>query len=253
MAKKFICATLIATLLSSGAALAQPQPKEGPAQGGPPHAGGQARTGGVGQGGARAGQGGPAGARSAQGQGQGPSRQAGANAIQRAPRAAPEHQAVTNVAPRPSRGGPPTPGQPTGGRTPTLRTERPPAASSRSAAFGGEQRQATNPARSSSGAPPHGGATAVRPGAQFVYRGRPHAAIRRNTFSYPSGWGYQRWGSGQSLPLLFLSPSYFFDDYASYGFGPPPMHYMWVRYGPDLLLVNRRTGRIREVIYGVFY
>lgn len=58
---------------------------------------------------------------------------------------------------------------------------------------------------------------------------------------------------GQDLPLLFLSSLYFFDSYANYGIGPPPYGYRWVRYGPDLLLVSRRTGRIRQVIYGVFY
>jgi len=37
------------------------------------------------------------------------------------------------------------------------------------------------------------------------------------------------------------------------GLGPPPHGFVWVRYGPDLLLVNRRTGRIVDVIYGAFY
>lgn len=58
---------------------------------------------------------------------------------------------------------------------------------------------------------------------------------------------------GQDLPLLFLSSRYFFDSYADYGIGRPPHGYRWVRYGPDLLLVSNRTGRIRQVIYGVFY
>jgi Ni/Co efflux regulator RcnB len=34
--------------------------------------------------------------------------------------------------------------------------------------------------------------------------------------------------------------------------GRPPKGYRWVRYGPDLLLVNVRTGRISDVIYGAF-
>jgi Ni/Co efflux regulator RcnB len=55
------------------------------------------------------------------------------------------------------------------------------------------------------------------------------------------------------LPLLFLGSQYFFDSYADYGIGPPPYGFRWVRYGPDLLLVSDRTGRIRQVIYGVFY
>ncbi|THD78060.1 MAG: hypothetical protein E7812_12405 [Phenylobacterium sp.] len=92
-----------------------------------------------------------------------------------------------------------------------------------------------------------------RPAGQFVYQGRSHQAIRGPAFSYPSGWGYRRWDSGQSLPFLFLTSRYFFMDYGLYGLAPPPSNYVWVRYGPDLLLVSRRTGRIRQVIYGAFY
>jgi len=37
------------------------------------------------------------------------------------------------------------------------------------------------------------------------------------------------------------------------GLEPPPRGYRWVRYGPDLLLVNIRTRRVADVIYGAFY
>ena len=58
---------------------------------------------------------------------------------------------------------------------------------------------------------------------------------------------------GQDIPLLFLSSQYFFDSYADYGIRHPPFGYRWVRYGPDLLLVNNRTGRVLQVIHGAFY
>ncbi|WP_231636068.1 RcnB family protein [Novosphingobium sp. ST904] len=32
-----------------------------------------------------------------------------------------------------------------------------------------------------------------------------------------------------------------------------PPGYYWVRYGPDLLLVDRRTRRVVDVIYSAFY
>jgi Ni/Co efflux regulator RcnB len=32
----------------------------------------------------------------------------------------------------------------------------------------------------------------------------------------------------------------------------PPANYQWVRYGPDLLLVNTLTGEVTDVRYGVF-
>ena len=111
----------------------------------------------------------------------------------------------------------------------------------------GSQGQVARPAERGVGG---GGA---RPGGQFTYRGRSHAPIRGPSFYYPSGWGYRAWGIGQFLPSLFLGSSYYFNDYASYGFGPPPYGYRWVRYGPDLLLVDRSSGRIAEVVRGVFY
>lgn len=77
--------------------------------------------------------------------------------------------------------------------------------------------------------------------------------IRTTTFRYPSGYRYRRWSSGSILPRLFLSSLYFWNDWSALGLGPPPRGYVWVRYGPDLLLVNRYTGRIVDVIYGAFY
>lgn len=77
--------------------------------------------------------------------------------------------------------------------------------------------------------------------------------IHRPGWHYPAGYKYRRWTIGLLLPHLFLSSNYYFDDYANYGFGPPPYGCRWVRYGPDLLLVDVRTGRIRDVIYGAFY
>lgn len=56
-----------------------------------------------------------------------------------------------------------------------------------------------------------------------------------------------------TLPLLFLSPLYFYDDYYNMGLEGAPYGYRWVRYGPDLLLVQLGTGQIVDVIYGAFY
>jgi Ni/Co efflux regulator RcnB len=77
--------------------------------------------------------------------------------------------------------------------------------------------------------------------------------VRASAFRYPQGYSYRRWSSGSILPSLFLSSAYFYNSWATVGAYPPPRGYVWVRYGPDLLLVSRRSGRIRDVIYGVFY
>lgn len=77
--------------------------------------------------------------------------------------------------------------------------------------------------------------------------------IQAQAFSYPRGYRYRRFSTHSILPRLFLSSRYFWTDWAALGVGPPPPGYVWVRYGPDLLLVNRYTGRIADVIYGAFY
>jgi Ni/Co efflux regulator RcnB len=77
--------------------------------------------------------------------------------------------------------------------------------------------------------------------------------VRASAFRYPSGYSYRRWSSGSILPSIFLSSSYFYNGWSTVGAYPPPPGFVWVRYGPDLLLVGRRSGRIRDVIYGVFY
>lgn len=76
---------------------------------------------------------------------------------------------------------------------------------------------------------------------------------RATTFRYPRGYRYRRWSVGRLLPSIFISSSYYYDGYASFGISAPPRGYRWVRYGSDLLLVNKRTGRIARVIYGAFY
>jgi hypothetical protein len=85
--------------------------------------------------------------------------------------------------------------------------------------------------------------------------GRPPGfrPIRGPRWRYPRGYRYRRWAIGLVLPSLFLAPSYYYEDYWRMGLEGPPWGYRWVRYGPDLLLVDTRTGRIEDAIYGAFY
>lgn len=92
--------------------------------------------------------------------------------------------------------------------------------------------------------PPH------RPGAGRPPHFRP---IHGPAYHYPYGYHYRRWTVGFRLPGIFLSSVYYFDNYYALGVGAPPPGYRWVRYGPDLLLVQLGTGRIADVIYGAFY
>lgn len=88
---------------------------------------------------------------------------------------------------------------------------------------------------------------------QFNWRGRSYNPIRGPLFRYPPGYGYRRWGIGAFLPGLFFASTYYYDDWRGLGIEPPPPGRRWVRYGPDLLLVNLRTRRVEDVIYGAFY
>ena len=101
---------------------------------------------------------------------------------------------------------------------------------------------------------PRHGAEFVRPGgAQFLYRGRAFERVRSEAFVYPQGWGYRRWEVGAFLPPVFLASDYWYADWDLIGLSPPPPDYQWVRYGPDLLLVELTTGEVIDVVYDVFY
>jgi len=93
-----------------------------------------------------------------------------------------------------------------------------------------------------------------RPGRpQFSWRGRYFNPVRGPSFRYPSGYGYRRWSIGAFLPSLFLAAPYYYEDWRMLGIDQPPPGRRWVRYGPDLLLVNLRTRRVEDVITNVFY
>jgi hypothetical protein len=111
------------------------------------------------------------------------------------------------------------------------------------------------------GPPPHplGGPVFAHPGGpppggpQFSYHGHPFNRVHINPFIYPPGWAYRQWAIGAFLPPLFLTPYYYYPDWAALGLPPPPPGDQWVRYGPDLLLVDTTTGQVIDVAYGVFY
>lgn len=106
------------------------------------------------------------------------------------------------------------------------------------------------------GGPPIGVAIGAHPGAppgRFIFRGREFAGVHADPFVYPPGWTYRQWAVGAVLPPLFLVPNYYYTDWAALGLEPPPPGFQWVRYGPDLLLVNLGDGQVADVAYGVFY
>jgi Nickel/cobalt transporter regulator len=145
-------------------------------------------------------------------------------------------------------GGKPPPGRPPGGGAkPALKPGGPPPGAPRASVHPGPH---PGPGGARPGfAGPHPGGP---PGHQFSWHGRAFHRVHLAPFIYPSGWGYRRWAVGAVLPPLFLAPAYYYADWATLGLDPPQPGFQWVRYGPDLLLVNVTTGEVVDTIYDAF-
>ncbi|HXM00691.1 MAG TPA: RcnB family protein [Rhizomicrobium sp.] len=72
-------------------------------------------------------------------------------------------------------------------------------------------------------------------------------------YRQPPGYSYRRWGIGERLPSAYYARDYWLTDYAAYGLiAPPGDGYVWVRFGPDAILIDEDTGETVQVVYGVF-
>ncbi|HTH97294.1 MAG TPA: RcnB family protein [Stellaceae bacterium] len=100
--------------------------------------------------------------------------------------------------------------------------------------------------------PPHYAKPLPPRGNQFWHRGRYYNRVRGPAFTWPRGWSYRRWSIGALFPGIFLTPTYFYGNYAPLGLQAPLPGYAWVRYGSDLVLVNLSSRVIEDVVYGVF-
>jgi Ni/Co efflux regulator RcnB len=88
---------------------------------------------------------------------------------------------------------------------------------------------------------------------QYYWRGKWLSRIHAAVFHYPRGYSYRVWYAGNRVPALFLTSAYFYDGFSQLGLETPPPGYRWVRYGPDLLLVDLNTNEVEQVVYGAFY
>jgi Ni/Co efflux regulator RcnB len=73
------------------------------------------------------------------------------------------------------------------------------------------------------------------------------------TYHRPHGYHFRHWRYGEHLPSFYFVSSYWIMDYLMYSLFAPPDGYVWVRVGDDALLIDRYTGEIIRVEYGVFY
>jgi len=86
----------------------------------------------------------------------------------------------------------------------------------------------------------------------FSYHGQSYAPFRASRYRWPNGMGYRRYGVGAYLPLGFIVSAYVLADWMVYGLAAPPPGDQWVRYGPDVLLVDPSTGQIVDGAYSAF-
>ena len=98
---------------------------------------------------------------------------------------------------------------------------------------------------------------------RLTHRAPRIAALRKNisaahrfhagVYRAPPGYRYRRWGFGQFLPSIYWGRDFWIADFLAFGLFAPPDGLVWVRYGPDALLIDEYTGEIIQVDYGVFF
>jgi Ni/Co efflux regulator RcnB len=86
---------------------------------------------------------------------------------------------------------------------------------------------------------------------QPVHSGQQHRPDRRHDNGRHLGWQKQSFRRGQRVPVVYLAPRYYVNDYRAYRLAPPPRGYRWVRPYNDsneYLLVQVATGVIMQVL-----
>jgi Ni/Co efflux regulator RcnB len=82
-----------------------------------------------------------------------------------------------------------------------------------------------------------------------------HAQHRFHAGAYrrPGGWYAHHWAIGERLPRAWFVRDYWISDWAIYGLWAPIDGLIWVRVGPDAMLVDPLTGEIVAVDYDIFF
>jgi Ni/Co efflux regulator RcnB len=97
------------------------------------------------------------------------------------------------------------------------------------------------------GAPPH-----WQPG-RFAPVISAQSRFQAGAYRPPSGYYYRSWGFGDFLPRPWFVRDYWLSNFLDFGLPYPPPGYTWVRVGPDALLIDRFSGRIVQVVRGMFW
>lgn len=77
--------------------------------------------------------------------------------------------------------------------------------------------------------------------------------FRQGPYHGPRGYHYRRWHYGEYLPRIYFVHEFWLRDFLMFSLMAPPPGCVWVRFGPDALLIDTETGEIIQVVYNVFY
>ncbi len=97
------------------------------------------------------------------------------------------------------------------------------------------------------GAPAHWQAGRAPP--VFWAHERYHAGL----YQQPYGFYARAWSFGEFLPHGWYARNYWIGNFIAYGLPYPPPGFEWVRVGGDAILVDEFTGRIVQVVRGIFW
>ena len=73
------------------------------------------------------------------------------------------------------------------------------------------------------------------------------------SYRAPYGFYARSWGFGDFLPRGWYGEPYWIGDFVDYDLPYPPPGFEWVRVGDDALMIDRYTGRIVQVVRGIFW
>jgi Ni/Co efflux regulator RcnB len=77
--------------------------------------------------------------------------------------------------------------------------------------------------------------------------------FRAGFYRPPYGYYSRAWIFGDFLPRPWFARDYWLDDFLDFDLPYPPPGFVWVRVGPDALMIDRFTGRVVQVVRGIFW
>lgn len=80
-----------------------------------------------------------------------------------------------------------------------------------------------------------------------------HDRFRVGAYRPPYGYYVRAWGYGDILPRAWFAEPYWIDDFIDYDLPYPPPGFVWVRVGPDALMIDEYSGRVVQVVRGIFW